>query len=187
MPACYIIRFADTGEETEWFGLRGYYYEFGDGSTLDLRPTMAWCVKCQDFVDAEWIASLQQIEDELVELRDPTSMRAEVFTSEEPPFDKPVFRERRKRLYAEAIDEAERRVQWRSDRLAPPKCLQCGSTNVEFQGDGNEMTVTGRGLVHVECTGMCSTDFLNWFFTPEGDRIPRETKPSYWHLPGEET
>jgi hypothetical protein len=30
---------------------------------------------------------------------------------------------------------------------------------------------------------MCSTDFNEWFFTPEGDRIPRDTKPTYWHHP----
>jgi predicted oxidoreductase len=30
---------------------------------------------------------------------------------------------------------------------------------------------------------MCSTRFNEWFFTPEGDRIPRDTKPTYWHHP----
>lgn len=187
MPAYYTIRFTETGEEIEWFGLRGYYYEFDDGSTIDLEPTMAWCVQCQGFVDAESIPSLEHLENRLVELRDPTSREAEVFTYEGPPFDIPELHERRKRLYAEAIGEAERRVQWRIGRLAPAECLHCGSTSVEFRSDGNEMHVTGRGLVHVECTGMCSTDFLNWFYTPEGDRIPRETKFSYWQVPGEET
>jgi hypothetical protein len=31
--------------------------------------------------------------------------------------------------------------------------------------------------------GLCSNDFNEWFFTPEGDRIPRDTKPTYWYHP----
>jgi hypothetical protein len=30
---------------------------------------------------------------------------------------------------------------------------------------------------------MCSTVFNEWFFTPEGDRIPRDTQPTYWAFP----
>ena len=35
----------------------------------------------------------------------------------------------------------------------------------------------------IHCVGMCSTSFNEWFFTPEGDRIPRDTRPTYWHHP----
>jgi hypothetical protein len=186
MPACYKIRFADTGEEFEWFGSQGYYYKFADGTTIGLHPTIAWCVDCQKFVSAESIPAPAQVEDDLVELRDPNSMRASIFTSTEPPFDEPIFRERLKSAYAQAIDEAERRVSWRRNRIGPPKCLRCGSTNVEFQGDGIEMYVTGRGLAYVEWTGMCSTEATNWFYTPEGERLPRDGKPTYWRLATEE-
>jgi hypothetical protein len=186
MPACYKIWFADTGEEIEWFGSCGYYYEFDDGTAIALHPTIAWCVPCQKFVSAEFIPELAEIEQELDELTDPTSKRASIFQCPDPPFDEPEFAERRSRLHEAAIAEAKRRLAWRRHRTAPPKCLHCGSTSVEFPGDGGEMRVTGRGLVRVEWTGMCSTALTNWFYTPEGERIPRNTKPSYWRLPKNE-
>lgn len=41
----------------------------------------------------------------------------------------------------------------------------------------------GDGMIQIDCVGMCSTSFNEWFFTPEGDRIPRDTQPTYWHHP----
>jgi|GEM_PF-4983383 len=38
-------------------------------------------------------------------------------------------------------------------------------------------------MIQIDCVGMCSTSFNEWFFTPEGDRIPRDTQPTYWHHP----
>tara|TARA_R110002049_G_scaffold133887_2_gene293272 strand:+ start:177 stop:740 length:564 start_codon:yes stop_codon:yes gene_type:complete len=183
VPSFYTIRFSDSETDVEWCGARGFYYEFGDGTNIGLRPTIAWCCRCSDFIDAEWIPSLDQIKNELRELTDPSSRRASSFTSTEPPFDKSPFIERRARLYAEAKDEASRRIQWRADRVSPPKCLICGSTEIHFPGDDQTVEIPGHGTATVNWTGMCSTDFCNWFYTPEGDRIARETKPSYWHLP----
>ncbi|MCE9555715.1 MAG: hypothetical protein K8T91_20385 [Planctomycetes bacterium] len=186
MPACYQIRFADGTPDVEWFGLRGFYYEFLDGTQIGLRPTIAWCCNCQQFIDAEWIQSLEEITNELAELNDPTSLRASLFTSNEPPFDESPYIERMAKLYMEAKDEATRRIEWRRVRHSPPRCLICGSTDIRFPADDQTIKIPGRGSAVVECTGMCSTDFCNWFYTPEGVRIPRETQPSYWHFPGEE-
>ena len=185
--AFYKIQFLDTGEETEWYDMRGLYYEFECGATIDVWPTPAWCDQCQDFVDGEMIPSLKRLEDELAELRDPTSARSRFHTDDEPPFDQPLYRARRKQLYANTINEAELRVDWRRDRAAPPKCLHCGSANITFPDDTNATMMTGRGLVEVKMAGFCSAVFMNWFFTPEGDRISRKTRPSYWHFPGEVT
>ena len=41
----------------------------------------------------------------------------------------------------------------------------------------------GVGQLQIDCVGMCSTKFNEWFFTPEGDRIPRDTRSTYWHHP----
>jgi hypothetical protein len=186
MPALHQIRFSDGSPDIEWFGSRGFYYEFPDGMTIGLRPTIAWCCDCQIFVDAEWIPSLDDIANELDELNDPTSFRASSYLSNKPPFDKSPYLERRAKLYAEAKDEAKRRIDWRRVRQSPPRCLYCGSTDLRFPDDDQTVEIPGRGSAVVEWSGMCSTEFCNWFFTPEGLRIPRDTKPSYWQLPGEE-
>ena len=69
-------------------------------------------------------------------------------------------------------------------RESPPKCLECGSTEIVVfpvgERAGNPM---GPGWVEITITGLCSTSFNNRFYTPEGDRIPRDTKPTYWTLP----
>jgi hypothetical protein len=38
---------------------------------------------------------------------------------------------------------------------------------------------SGEGMIQIDCVGMCSTSFNEWFLTPQGDRIPRETRPTY--------
>lgn len=184
MPAWYEIRFSDLDGTIDWYGSRGFYYEFADGTNIGLHPTIAWCCKCSAFVDAEWIPALDYIENELVELHTPGSMAYESHTSTEPPFDKSPFKERRARIFEEAKTEAALRIDWRKKRISPPKCLICGSLEIKFPDDDNgTVEIPGRGTAKVECCGMCSTEFCNWFYTPEGDRIPRETKPTYWHLP----
>ena len=50
--------------------------------------------------------------------------------------------------------------------------------------EGQEVSIpTGPGSVILSVSGLCSTSFNNRFYTPEGDRIPRDTKPTYWSLP----
>lgn len=184
MPAWYEIRFSNVDGKTDWYESRGFYYELADGTNIGLHSTIAWCCQCEDFVNAEWIPSLEYVENELDELRTPGSRAYDRHTSTEPPFDKSPFKERRARNFAEAKVEAAQRVEWRRKRISPPKCLICGTCDIIFPSDEDgTVEIPGRGIATVECGGMCSTEFCNWFYTPEGDRIPRNTKPSYWHLP----
>lgn len=55
---------------------------------------------------------------------------------------------------------------------------------IVFPLNGTAPNPAGTGTVEVRLRGTCSTDFNNGFFTPEGERIPRDTKPSDWHHPG---
>jgi hypothetical protein len=186
MPGWYQIRFADGSPDVEWSGARGFYYEFADGASIRLRPTIAWCCNCSDFVDAEWIPSLAELRSELVELNDPKSSRTSWFTFAVPPFDKPPFIERSAQLHAKAKDEAAKRIEWRALRQSAPRCLICGTTDIRFPNDDQSVDIPGRGTALVECVGMCSTEFCNWFYTPEGIRIARDTKPTYWQIPSDE-
>ena len=62
----------------------------------------------------------------------------------------------------------------------------CGSTDIRFPGDDETVEIPARGTALVEWTGMCSTDFNNWYYTPDGIRIPRDTKRARWGFPDEE-
>jgi len=66
--------------------------------------------------------------------------------------------------------------------LAPPKCIHCGSTDIVVLPVNQAVAhPEGRGMIEVTCAGMwCSTRFNEWFLTPEGERIPRDTRPTYW-------
>jgi hypothetical protein len=185
MPATYQIRFSDSSNQIEWFGSRGFYYEFEDGATIGLHPTIAWCCQCEAFIDAEWIPSLEHVEEELRKRSDPDFVRAELI-SLGLPMDQSPFKERFEANFEEDKLEAAHRVQWCKQRSSPPKCLMCGSTDIRFPDDNQTVEIPGRGTALVECTGMCSTDFNNWYYTPDGVRIPRDTKRARWGFPDEE-
>lgn len=184
MPSCYRIRLPHSASDIEWFGSRGFYYELTDGAMIGLHPTIAWCCQCEAFIDAEWIPSLEHVEEELRKASDPNSLR-DMLSSLGLPMDPPAFPERLEKMHEEGKLEAARRVQWRKQRSSPPKCLMCGSTDIHFPGDDQTVEIPGRGTALVEWTGMCSTDFCNWYYTPDGIRIPRETKRTRWGFPEE--
>lgn len=56
----------------------------------------------------------------------------------------------------------------------------CGSSEIVPLTLGSVVEISEGVTVMVRVVGMCSTDFNEWFYTPEGDRIPRDTKPTYW-------
>jgi hypothetical protein len=79
----------------------------------------------------------------------------------------------------------EQRRRWLTGRQSPPKCLECGSTEiVVFRSGERAENPNGPGWVEITVMGHCSTLFNNRFYTPDGDRIPRDTKSTYWTLPG---
>ena len=175
MPAVYQIKFLPGSETREFHGSRGDYYELGNGTHIGLRSTPVWCVRCNDFTDGEIIEALIEIDRQIADLRDPGSA---------------LFR-----LYQESVSDSigvdgihlimklEKRRRRRESRKSPPKCLGCGSTEIVLLPDGQKVTnPTGSGWIEVTITGLSSTPFMNRYYTSEGDRIPRDTKPTYWRL-----
>jgi hypothetical protein len=175
MPSVYEIKFKSSGETREHVGSRGDYYDLGDGSHLNVSSRPVWCHLCDSFTDGESIEGLEEIDRQIADLRDPTS---ELF-----------------RFYQDSgtdsigvdgirlITGLEKRRRWRVCRKAPPKCLVCGSEEIVLLPEGQKVSnPTGPGWIDVTVTGHCSTAFNNRYYTPEGDRIPRDTKPTYWSL-----
>lgn len=74
MPAMYEVSFAPDGAIKQFVGSRGNYYEFHDGSHIDLETTPVWCHDCRKIAHGEQIESLEEIDKQLADLNDPASM-----------------------------------------------------------------------------------------------------------------
>jgi hypothetical protein len=183
MPAKYEIAFLPNGPKLKFSGTRGNYYEFQDGRRLELHTDPVWCRNCKKVTHGEVIDSIEKIDDRIANLeRLAAEIRREMTLPPLPEPNAPGDREQR-----EQIAEWKLRRQWRLQRRSPPRCIICGSIDiVAFPLDQVIPNPAGEGSVTMTCTGLCSTSFNEWFFTPEGERIPRDTKPTYWRHPGQD-
>ena len=182
MPAFYEIRWLPDGRTQNFAGSRGNYYEFADGSRLDVHTTPVWCRHCGKVTHGEKIEALAEIDQQLADLHDPASELYR-FTRRSllPELDELMPRDK---FRLDMIEEAAKRRRWREQRRSGPKCIVCGSTDIfVFPISQQVPHPAGPGTIEVRIVGMCSTSFNEWFFTPEGDRIPRDTKSTYWHHP----
>ena len=169
MPAVYEIRWLPHGPIEQFFGSRGNYYEFSESDRLDLHSVPVWWHRCARFTEGEYLSTVEEIDKQIRDLHDPT----------------PVwYHMTRHELLPNRLAELQRRRCWRAARQSPPKCIHCSSTEIAMLPEGEPFPHPhGDGTIRVDCVGMCSTSFNEWFFTLEGDRIPRETQPTYWHHP----
>jgi len=190
MPAWYQIHWLPDGPTKEYFGTRGNYYEFSETDRLDLHTALIWCYRCESFSDGEYLSTVEEIDQQMRDLHDPSSMLYCIILDGvhcdaiREQFGEESVAEWRADRLQEKTAELERRRRWREGRMSPPKCIQCGTTRiVPLTFEGPIPNPCGDGIIQVDVVGHCSTDFNNWYYTPEGDRIPRETRPSYWHHP----
>lgn len=177
MPAFYQLTFGPDGRIQRFAGTRGNYYEWPDGTRLEIDTTPAWCHRCAAVRHGERLETVEEIDQQIADLRDPRSALYRAYAKDSAGECKNLG-EAFARRYCEPW---ERRRAWRTARASPPRCLVCGSTDIFVYPLGTAVpNPAGEGSVTVRVRGMCSTDFNEWFFTPEGNRIPRDTKPTYW-------
>lgn len=181
MPGLYEIRYQPEGRVEQFAGSRGNFYEFSDGSRIDLVSVPAWCRQCGDIRHGEQTESVEAIDEELAELLDPTTWAFQRYS--DPSFVEIFGREVGEKVRDSRIEALKARRRWREQRVSPAKCIYCGSTDIIVPGCEPFPNPAGAGTIQIGGIGMCSTEFNQWFFTPEGDRIPRDTKPTYWHHP----
>jgi len=176
MPGMYEITLLPEKEVHRFCGTRGNYYQLPDGSKLNVHGKPAWCRQCQAFLEAEWIQSVPELEKAITDYSDIDS------TESQRVLQLSFVRDKAESL-ARRLSERTIRLQWREGRAAPPKCLECGTTDVIDLGDGQEIaSPCSPGTLTICWVGMCSTAFRNYFYTPEGDRILMETQPTRWHM-----
>lgn len=182
VPAMYEILFHPEAVARKFAGSRGNYYEFEDGSRLEMRTRPVWCRQCLDIGHGEDLETLNEIDAALAALRTPRPDPVLVMAWGRPfrfgsEADAHAFHHR-------LLDDAERRRKWRTARRCAAKCVACGSSEIVFLPAGQPIPhPSSDGTITLRCVGMCSTSFMNRFFTAEGDRIPRDAAPTYWQHP----
>lgn len=176
----YEIRRLPDGPTEQFAGSRGNYYEFSESDRLDLHSVPVWCHRCGKITHGEDLSTVREIDEQIRDLDDPSSQLYRMTRHG-------VLEElsgKGEEFLQDRVNELQRRRSWRLTRKAPPKCLHCGTTDILELLEGVPVpNPRGDGRIQIDCVGMCSTIFNQWFFTPEGDRIARDTLPTYWHHP----
>ena len=176
MPGVYEVILLPEGKVHSLYGSRGNYYQLPDDLALTVCAVPVWCRRCQTFFEGEDIGSVQGLEQEVTDYSDINSAGSRRI------LEISLLRNDTADL-AELLAESKTRLEWRIGRIAPPKCLECGTTDIVHLGEGQEIaSPCSPGTLTITCVGMCSTAFNNHYYTPEGDRIPMETQPSRWHM-----
>lgn len=118
---CRIYTIEIAGRPEEHVFLTDCVYQLPDGSRAGAIPTLAWCFRCKSFVCAEWILSIADIDSTIVELTTRPFSQQTVFIFG----DCDDFREK-------AVADYHRRRIWRLLRKSTPKCISCGSDQIQY-------------------------------------------------------
>jgi hypothetical protein len=168
MPTWYEFKFMPEGRVQRWFGTRGNCYRLADGCEIDLHTTPVWCAQCVSITDGEKIESLATIDKDLADLRDPASFSYQMWTNN-AVHEVLGGGDKLREGHVEAL---KLRRQWRESRTSPPRCIECGSTEIlPFPENEAVNNPAGPGTVTMSAVGHVSTGWTGWVFTPEGERI----------------
>jgi hypothetical protein len=146
-----------------------------DGTEFGLQVQYAWCHRCETFVEAELLYSVQEIEEAITyyEASDPKKWeavnvrRAALFREMGLPPPRRWTRERQVATWRKALA-------WRLARKSPPRCLNCGSFfAVKMLPGGREVPhPAGDGQVIVTAGNHAIGELpREVYFTGEGNRL----------------
>lgn len=142
-----------NGEKRFFCGMRDIYYEFPSGETLPISNTSGWCWCKKDIACVEMLESVGSLDEYA------SRVRAE------------------NNADTDYLEELAHRRLFLLSRRSPAKCLLCGREDWIPLSDEDEMVCpNGDVIVLGDDWGIASTHFKNWFYTPEGERILRDTK-----------
>jgi hypothetical protein len=169
MSAFYEIKFQPEGTVVEFYGSEGNRYLLADGTFLRVNASPVWCRVCNEFAEGEIVEPLAEIDQQLADLRDENSL---LYQIAQDRLAAPGF-------HAEMIAETQKRRKWREARIAGPKCLRCGTTEiVALPRDQAIANPFSSGTLTLELAGFASVAFSDGLFSPEGDRLGAAERPS---------
>ena len=164
MAAKFKVTFLATRETRSCVQGSYLYYYVQDGEiTLNVKTCLVWCDVCHAVTMGEDLKSLESAEAEIAEYQDPKSETCRSLTQKSEGGD----------VSAETLilrrKEAILRKEFLLQRIAPPKCLECGTTNIYVLRDG-EAVETPVGPITIQCVALASVGF-HGYCSPEGDRV----------------
>ena len=131
-------------------------YQLPGGLALSVEQQIAWCPTSGQFVNAERLPSVLELEQALtaVQSGDPQQLQQLEFVG---------------RSADDETAELVQRIEWRRGRSSPPHCLECGCDSIISLPASNEFAhpATGEPVV-VASTGFVSMERWVAKFTPEG-------------------
>ncbi len=166
MAVLYEITYLPVGRVETLTRSAEYSYVLPDGSDVPVHTTPAWCHRCAARTDAEELGSLGEID---ATIRKYQRTKWEVHGDADVPGDPLQVR----------VEEMMPRRRWRVARSSPPKFLRCGSTDIlAFPVHEPVPNPAGPGTIELRVLGFSDIYLDRCYFTPEGDRIPRDAKPT---------
>ena len=178
MPGIYEFEFLPAGRVERFVDCQRNLYLLADGSQLIIRTRPAWCRRCGRVTHAEQIGPLEAIDQRLAELRDPSSPSYRALAAGAIPGVTPEGDD----FVQLVVNDLRIRRRWRAGRESPPRCIFCGTTDiVALPRVGVVADPDGPGTVEGRWIGIGSFDDERKFFTPEGERLPRDRWPRREH------
>ena len=151
MPRCGIARCDRCDFAVElcesWHGVEGLY-RIPDSQPIPLVGRWAWCNRCFDISQAEMLPMIGEIRAELrASLWNVSAWGEDVWRCTQAVAEsEPISRRCHRRILRSMLE-------WRRHRRSPPRCLNCGTTDIQFASD--DMGNTGVGTIcHPNCAGM---------------------------------
>src|SRR5690349_7122426 len=99
-------------------------YEVLDGSTVWIEQAFVWCDACREVRWGEKVPDLAELERKLASTRARDPKLVDFFLSLDSKY------ETLDEQIARRIAELESQIAWRRRRVSPPRCLECGSTEI---------------------------------------------------------
>ncbi len=150
-----------------------YHYVLHDSQRIPGCAIPTWCFDCGGIRDAEQLPTLERLAQRLADLESNG-------LDEQELNGKAAFLKTQLDLQHEYATELARRraaLNWRSNRVSPPRCLVCGGTN------HSPIQWTENGCEHPGCGGVFQTQQtfhgvrgVDWDVDAEGNRLPEKSK-----------
>jgi hypothetical protein len=138
-----------------------FSYSLPDGRYAFIDRTIAWCDGCDDFVPAEHIPDVEELEEKLD--KKSRELESEQHRLRQPIEHRAFFGLIRKQIWPDAKDvwvyerevaRAQASLDWRKIRKSAPKCLLCGSPIVQQKELWDRETRQwAEGITHPGCGG----------------------------------
>jgi hypothetical protein len=137
-----------------------YNYRLPDGTLLSVDQQAAWCPHCRTFVLGERIKTVDQMEQRITELRNPSGELKELLAFVGTSVEK-------------ELADLHRRIEWRRGRVTPARCLHCGTPQIVPLPNSRSFAHPDTGAtVIVESNGWTDLPPHIQDFTPEGEQLP---------------